>query len=339
MPDNRHIIRPEMVTVLDADSLPIRSISYFNGTFPFDLTAFARYRMTPNTTARHLPVLPLETLTLLDPKPGETWVDCTTGVGGHAKLIAERIAPNGHLFGLDQDDAMLVLATVTLQGLPFTLIRANFDQLDDVLKNAGVGAVDGVLADLGFCSDQMDDPTRGFSFQHDGPLDMRLDRNGGQTAADLVNRLSEGGLADLIFEYGEERHSRKIARRIVERRQTQPFATTADLADVVKHSVPWGPDTRRIHPATRTFQALRVAVNDELSALDRLLAILPKVVKPGGRVGLISFHSLEDRRVKMAFRGQPVWQPVNKKPVEATDVESARNPRSRSAKLRVAIRT
>lgn len=295
--------------------------------------------MTPHREPIHRPVLLAECLTLLDPQPGETWVDGTLGVGGHSRAIAEKLGPTGRLIALDQDATMIEMARPRLAGLPVTLVNANFDQLRDVLENLGVAAVDGVLADLGFCSDQMDDPARGLSFQGDGPLDMRLDAGGGMTAADLVNTTGEAALADLIFEFGEERHSRKIARRIVERRKAKPFATTADLADVVKHSVPWGPDSRRIHPATRTFQALRIAVNDELGALDRLLAALPPVVRPGGRVGIISFHSLEDRRVKHAFRDRPEWEPVTKKPVEATDAEAAANPRSRSAKLRVAKRT
>jgi 16S rRNA (cytosine1402-N4)-methyltransferase len=294
--------------------------------------------MSPPPEPRHVPVLSAEVLRLLDPKPGETWVDCTAGAGGHARLFAERVTPEGRLIALDQDEAMLARARPRLDGLPVTLVHANFDQLPAVLANLGVGAVDGVLADLGFASDQVDDPARGFSFQHDGPLDMRLDPAAGQTAADLVNRLSERALADLIFEYGEERHSRRIARRVVERRNERPFATTADLADVVRRAVPRSKDSFRIHPATRTFQALRVAVNDELGALERLLAALPKVVKIGGRAGIISFHSLEDRRVKHAFRDRAVWRPVTKKPVEAADDEAARNPRARSAKLRVATR-
>jgi 16S rRNA (cytosine1402-N4)-methyltransferase len=295
--------------------------------------------MTPHRDPIHRPVLLPEVLAHLDPRPGQTWVDATLGVGGHSAAVANRLLPGGRLVALDQDATMIELARPRLAGLPVTFANANFDQLKDVLANLGVGPVDGVLADLGFCSDQVDDPARGFSFQQDGPLDMRLDAAGGATAADLVNTLSEPALADLIFEYGEERHSRKIARKVVERRKTMPFATTADLADVVKHSVPWGPDTRRIHPATRTFQALRIAVNDELGALDRLLAALPGIVRPGGRVGIISFHSLEDRRVKHAFRDRPEWEPITKKPVEATDAEAAANPRARSAKLRVARRT
>ncbi|MBX9628868.1 MAG: 16S rRNA (cytosine(1402)-N(4))-methyltransferase RsmH [Gemmataceae bacterium] len=291
--------------------------------------------MSPPEDPRHVPVLAAEVVRLLDPQPGGVWVDATAGGGGHARLIAERLGETGRLIALDQDPGMLEKARRRLDGLPATLVRANFDQLPEVLRNLGVEKVDGVLADLGFASDQVDDPARGLSFRQDGPLDMRLDPSVGQTAADLVNKLSEGALADIFFEYGEERHSRRVARRIAERRQTKPFETTADLADVVRRSVP---RSGGIDPATRVFQALRVAVNDELGSLDRLLAALPAVVKPGGRAGVISFHSLEDRRVKQAFRKPGVWEPVNKKPVEAGPDEQARNPRSRSAKLRVAKR-
>lgn len=280
-------------------------------------------------------MLPAEVLRLLDPKPGETWVDCTIGGGGHSRLIAERLGESGRLIGLDQDPTMLELARPRVVGAKVTLVHANFDQLPDVLANLGLERIDGVLADLGFSSDQMDESARGLSFRSDGPLDMRLDPTAGATAADLVNTMSEAGLADVFFEYGEERHSRRVARKVVERRKDRPFATTADLADVVRSCVP---RSGGIDPATRVFQALRVAVNDELGALDRLLATLPKLVKPGGRVGIISFHSLEDRRVKHAFRTPGVWDPLTKKPVEAGDEELARNPRSRSAKLRAALR-
>ena len=284
---------------------------------------------------RHAPVLPAETLRLLDPKPGETWVDCTVGAGGHSRLIAERLGAAGRLIGLDQDPTMLAIARERLAGLPVELVHANFDQIAEVLANRGAGRVDGLLADVGFASDQMENPARGLSFRADGPLDMRLDPTSGATAAEYVNELSEAALADVIFEYGEERHSRRVARKIVERRKVRPFETTADLADVVRSCVP---RSGNIDPATRVFQALRIAVNDELGALDRLLAALPKVVRPGGRVGIISFHSLEDRRVKHTLRDRDVWEPVTKKPVEASDEEQAANPRSRSAKLRVAIR-
>jgi 16S rRNA (cytosine1402-N4)-methyltransferase len=290
--------------------------------------------MTPPPPT-HVPVLPAETLRLLDPHPGETWVDCTTGAGGHARLIAERVAPGGRLIGLDQDAGMLALAGPQLAGLSATLVHANFDQLPEVLANFGLTRVDGVLADLGFCSDQLADPARGLSFQADGPLDMRLDPTAGQTAADLVNTLSEKALADLLYEYGEERYSRWVAKRIVERRKAKRFETTGELAELVRRTVP---RAGGIAPATRTFQALRVAVNDELGALDRLLSALPRLLAPGGRAGIISFHSLEDRRVKHAFRDPAVWRVLTKKPVEASAEEAARNPRSRSAKLRVAQR-
>jgi 16S rRNA (cytosine1402-N4)-methyltransferase len=284
---------------------------------------------------RHVPVLLEEVLRLADPQPGQTWIDCTLGGGGHGKRIAERLGSTGRFIGLDQDPTMLEKARPAFDGLPATLVHANFDQLADVLRNLGIATVDGVLADLGFASDQMDDAARGLSFREDGPLDMRLDPTLGTTAADLVNRMSEAALADVFFEYGEERFSRRVARRIVERRTERPFTTTADLAEIVRRAVP---RSGGIDPATRVFQALRIAVNDELGALDRLLALLPDLVKPGGKAAIISFHSLEDRRVKQAFK-TAAWQPVTKKPVEAGAEETSRNPRARSAKLRVAIRT
>jgi 16S rRNA (cytosine1402-N4)-methyltransferase len=283
----------------------------------------------------HVPVLPAETLALLDPQPGEVWVDCTTGGGGHARMIAEKVGPTGRLIGLDQDPTMLERAAPRLAGLNATLVHANFDQLAEVLEKQGLTPVDGVLADIGFSSDQLGDPARGLSFSTDGPLDMRLDPTSGGTAADLVNSLPERELADLLFEFGEERKSFRVAKRIVERRKVKRFETTADLAAVVRSCLP---RSGGIDPATRTFQALRIAVNDELGALDRLLAALPVVVKPGGRAGVISFHSLEDRRVKQAFRDQEVWTPKTRKPVEAGEAETATNPRARSAKLRVATK-
>ncbi|MBN9118040.1 MAG: 16S rRNA (cytosine(1402)-N(4))-methyltransferase RsmH [Planctomycetes bacterium] len=297
--------------------------------------------MSADRVPVHASVLPAETLELLDPRPGETWVDCTVGGGGHTRLIAERVGPTGRVIGLDQDPTMLALARPRVAGPrdgtegPVELVHANFDQLAEVLAARGLAQVDGVFADLGFSSDQLAEAARGLSFREDGPLDMRLDPTAGATAADVVNTMSEPALADVFWEYGEERHSRRVAKRIVERRQTQPFATTGDLANVVRSCVP---RSGGIDPATRVFQALRIAVNDELGALDRLLAALPAVVKPGGRAGIISFHSLEDRRAKHAFRTAGVWRLVNKKPVEAGAEEIARNPRARSAKLRVAVK-
>jgi 16S rRNA (cytosine1402-N4)-methyltransferase len=288
------------------------------------------------SSARHVPVLPAEVLHWLDPQPGQIVVDCTVGAGGHARLIAERVTPGGRVIGLDQDPAMLDLARPRLAGLPVTLVHAAFDQLADVLRDEGVVA-DAVLADLGISSDQLDDPTRGLTFQYDAPLDMRMDPTRGETAADLLRRLPERDLADLIYQFGEERLSRRIARRIVEARETTPVTTTGQLAELVRRCVPRSKG-HRIDPATRTFQALRIAVNDELESLDRLLAQLPSVVKPGGRAVVISFHSLEDRRVKRAFRDGDAWQVLTKKPVTAGDDEERTNPRARSAKLRAAKR-
>src|SRR5262249_54182068 len=242
----------------------------------FALTALPSRRMSADRQPRHLAVLPAETLRLLDPKPGETWVDCTLGAGGHARPVAEKPGQTGRPIGPDPDPTMLALARPRLAGLPVTLVHANFDQLPGVLANLGIERVDGVLADLGFASDQVEAAGRGFSFRDDGPLDMRLDPTAGQTVADLVNTLSEKALADVFWEYGEERHSRRVARKIVERRKATPFTTTANLASVVRSCVP---RSGGIDPATRVFQALRIAVNDELGALDRLLAALPRVVR------------------------------------------------------------
>jgi 16S rRNA (cytosine1402-N4)-methyltransferase len=291
--------------------------------------------MTP--AARHVPVLSREVLALLAPTSGEVWVDATVGAGGHSRLIAERIAPNGRLIGLDQDPTMLELARPRLEGLPVTPLHANFDQLESALQRVGVQQVDGVFADLGISSDQLDAPERGLSFQRDGPLDMRLDPTQGEPASALLKQLTERELAEIFWKYGEERHSRRIARRVVETRQETPIETTAQLAELVRRCVP-REKGNRIDPATRAFQGLRIAVNDELGSLERLLSQLPSVVRLGGRVGVISFHSLEDRLVKHAFRDRDLWEVLTKKPVQAGDEEVRDNPRARSAKLRVARR-
>lgn len=288
-------------------------------------------------TPRHVSVLPAEVLSLLAPAPGEVWVDATTGAGGHARLIARRVAPTGQLIAIDQDPTMLELARPQLEGLPVRFIHANFDQLSAALAVVGVEKIDGLLADLGFCSDQLENVERGLSFQHDGPLDMRLDPTQGESAAELLSRLEERELADIIYRYGEERHSRRVARRIVETRKLLRIETTAQLAELVRQCVPRDKNSR-MDPATRTFQGLRIAVNDELGSLERLLAQLSRIVKPGGRAGLISFHSLEDRLVKQAFRAAAIWEVLTKKPVSAGDDEVRENPRARSAKLRVAKR-
>jgi len=283
-------------------------------------------------------VLPVEVLQLLAPQPGQTFVDATVGVGGHARLLAEQLGPTGRLIGLDQDSSMLEVAQSRLQGFPVTLMQANFDQLREVLDHLHLQTVDGVLADLGICSDQLDQAERGFSFQQEGPLDMRLDTSHGEPASTLLRRLSERELADLIWQYGEERFSRRIARRIVEARRQAPLETTQQLAELVRRCVPRQKGRHTIDPATRTFQALRIAVNDELAALEGLLQVLPRCVAPGGRVAVISFHSLEDRRVKQTFANRERWEVLTRKPVQAQEEEAQRNPRARSAKLRAARR-
>lgn len=285
----------------------------------------------------HVSVLPAEVIAGLDPKPGQTIVDATVGVGGHTELLAKAVQPGGRVVGIDQDPTMLEHARTRLSGLPVSLFHANFEDLPEVLQKLQIDRVDGLLADLGFCSDQLANPARGFSFQHDGPLDMRLDPSSGEPVSALVRRLHERELADIIYRYGEERHSRRIAKAIVETRKTSPIETTAQLAEIVRRCVPRSKGLG-IDPATRTFQALRIAVNDELGALERLLAVLPECVAPGGRAAIISFHSLEDRLVKQAFREREVWEALTKKPVVAADEEIAANPRARSAKLRVARR-
>jgi 16S rRNA (cytosine1402-N4)-methyltransferase len=298
----------------------------------------------PSSSAavRHVSVLPAEVLDALRPAAGEVFVDATLGAGGHARLLAERLAPTGRLTALDCDPAMIELARPRLEGLPVAFVHAGFDQLRAVLDGLGIGQVDGVLADLGVCSDQLDRPERGLSFGQEGPLDMRLDHSVGEPASALLRRLPERDLAEVFWKYGEERFSRRIARRIVEQRRHTPLETTGQLADLVRRCVPRprGKGWKRppIDPATRVFQALRIAVNDELGALDRLLAALPGCVKPGGRVAIISFHSLEDRRVKQALRDRAVWQEWTRKPVQAGEDEVRSNPRARSAKLRAAVR-
>ncbi len=293
----------------------------------------------PGRTPRHIPILPAEVLAALAPEPGQTMVDATVGAGGHARLVAERLGSTGRLIGLDQDATMLALAQPRLEDLHVTLLHANFDRLPDVLSELGIDAVDGVLADLGVCSDQIDVAERGFSFQQAGPLDMRMNPHMGEPASSLLRRLRERELADLFWNYGEERYSRRIARKIVEIRRRAPLESTEQLAELVRRCVP-KPRGRRpaLDPATRVFQALRIAVNDELGALDRLLAALPGCLKPGGRAVLISFHSLEDRRVKQAFRDRQRWEILTPKPVRPTPEEVRNNPRARSAKLRAARR-
>lgn len=283
--------------------------------------------------------MPAEVLQYLGPALGQTIVDATVGTGGHTALLAEALGRGGRVIGLDRDQAMLERAEATLKGQAVTLVHSGFDDLPEVLRQLGVGPVDGILADLGFCSAQVGDSERGFSFQQEGPLDMRFDRTEGEPASVWLHRLSERELADLFWNYGEERCSRRIARRIVEERRHTPLTTTTQLARLVRSCMPRGKGGRqRIDPATRVFQALRIAVNDELGALERFLAALPACLRPGGRVVIISFHSLEDRRVKQAFRRKDVFEELTRKPLGASAEEVRNNPRARSAKLRAARR-
>lgn len=296
---------------------------------------------------RHLPVLLRETLEYLDPKPGEIMVDATVGLGGHSSAIAPLLGPTGKLLAVDQDTESLALAEKALAPWPETveLVHSNFDEFGFHLEDRGIEGIDGLLADLGVSSPQLDVAERGFSFRQDGPLDMRMDQSRGEPAAEWINSRNAEELARIFWEYGEERASRRIAARIVDARRKEPFRTTTQLADLVRGVLGFGGRPRSgrskgkpIDPATRVFQALRIAVNDELGALDRLLKLAQRWVKPGGRVVIISFHSLEDRRVKYAFREREIWEALCKKPVMAQDDELRDNPRSRSAKLRAARR-
>ena len=272
-------------------------------------------------------------------------VDATIGLAGHAQLLLERIGPQGLLIGLDADAEHLEEAGRKLASNDrCRLFHENFENIEQVLQEAGVKTADAILADLGISSTQLDDPTRGFSFSQDGPLDMRIDRRGGTTAADLVNRLSQTELADLIYKHGQERSSRSIARAIHQARREKRITTTGQLSTIVCRALKQHPDhhRRKIHPATRTFMALRIAVNHELEALQRFVQTLPNILKPGGRAGVISFHSLEDGICKRAFRKMKVdglVELITKKPVASSAEERRVNPRSRSAKLRVIQRT
>ena len=287
----------------------------------------------------HKPVLSEQVVEHLQPKPGMVCVDCTVGQGGHAAMLAEAISPGGRLIGLDVDDRNLAYARRRLADapVPVDLVHANFATVRSVLASKGVDRADLLLADLGFSSNQVEDGARGLSFQLDGPLDMRLNPELKQTAADLVNDLPERELADLIYRFGEERFSRKIARKIVEQRSQAPILKTEALACVVRRAYGIGTGRQRIDPATRTFMALRIAVNGELEALDQLLRQLPAVLGGDGAACLISFHSLEDRKVKQAFAQWSkagVARRLTGKPVIADEAERHANPRSRSAKLR-----
>lgn len=293
---------------------------------------------------RHVSVLLQDAIEFLHLREGAVVADCTLGLAGHASEIARRLGPTGHLIAFDRDPEAFALAKSRLDAVAaelgsraprFTLVNQAFSSIGDHLSPA---SLDGLLADFGVSSLQLDEPRRGFSFMADAGLDMRMDTRSGPTAEQVVNEASERELADLIYEYGEERRSRRIARAIVRGR---PISTTGQLARIVaaaSHTT----SHERIHPATRTFQALRIFVNRELDEIQALVEAAPRLLKPSGRLVVISFHSLEDRIVKDALRSgahEGIWQLLTKKPVTAGEEETARNPRARSARLRSAERT
>lgn len=310
----------------------------------------------------HTPVLLNEVLSALQPKPGGVYIDATVGGGGHAAALLHQAQPGGRMLGVDADPTALQAAQKHFAlrwpdsngsdgAVTYTLCHSSFEHLRELAQAHNFDPVDGIVFDLGVSSHQIDTPARGFSFHADGPLDMRLDPTQGQTAEDLVANLDEQALANLIYQYGEERASRRIARFIVNQRQQQPVTSTGKLAAIVAQALRSSSKRRAaIHPATRTFQALRIAVNRELEQLDAVLPQAVTLLRPGGRLAVISFHSLEDRIVKQFFRAESGYggseapdRPVRlriitKKPIEPGDAEVRANPRSRSARLRVAER-
>ena len=290
--------------------------------------------------SRHIPVMVEEVMTFLKCEPGHTYVDATLGGGGHASEILKRSAPDGMLIGMEWDEEALSEARKTLLsfGDRVKLFRENFVHLPDLMKPE---SADGVLLDLGLSSIQLEKEERGFSFRGEGPLDMRMDQRMDETAADLVNNLSSEELESILFQYGEERWAKQIVRALVQEREREPIRTTQSLRKIIHRAIPRRFHSRRIDPATRTFQALRIRVNEELENLQKILQTGWKILKKGGRMCVISFHSLEDRMVKETFRALEKQGKVvilTKKPVTPSEEEQKRNPRSRSAKLRCAER-
>ena len=287
----------------------------------------------------HVPVLLKEAIDFLAVQRGGTYIDATVGLGGHSLEIAKRLGAPGHLIGFDKDPKALEIARERLTGEDWPRLELLHGSFAELVKNQEPRATNGILADLGVSSLQISDAARGFSFQADGPLDMRMNPQSEPSAEQVVNQIDERELADLIYEFGEERRSRRIARAIV---RSRPILTTAQLAAVISAAArPMNQAERRIHPATRTFQALRIFVNHELDDLRALLGAAPQVLKPGGRIVIISFHSLEDRIVKDAFREgvkRGHYKVLTKKPVTAGEEEIDCNPRARSAKMRAAER-
>jgi 16S rRNA (cytosine1402-N4)-methyltransferase len=291
----------------------------------------------------HNPVLTKEIMSFLNPAPGQIIVDATIGGAGHSEQILQKIIPGGTLIGIDRDEETLRLASERLKPFEgsFKLINKNFKHLKETLKDIGVEKVNGIIFDLGISSIQMEARQRGFGIKSEGPLDMRMDRKQALTAKDIVNRFSERELSEIIRDLGEERFYRRIARRIVEERKKKEISTTAELAAVISNSLPYRYNKYKIHPATRTFQAIRIKVNDELGSISQALSELPDVMEKGARACVISFHSLEDRIAKNTFKefkANGIFSILTKKPLTPDETELAMNPRSRSAKLRVGER-
>jgi 16S rRNA (cytosine1402-N4)-methyltransferase len=289
----------------------------------------------PDVAEPHASVMLEELISALSPREGGLYVDCTLGAGGHTEAILE--VPGTRVIGLDRDQRAIRIASARLArfGDRFVAKKARFSEVASVLGALGVERIDGMIADVGVSSIQLDDATRGMSFRREGPLDMRMDESEGETALELIERLSDDELADLIYRYGEERRSRRVARCIQQAREAGELETTLDLRRAIIRAV--GPArVGGVDPATRTFQALRIAVNRELEELTGLLEAAHELLCPGGVLAILSFHSLEDRLVKRAFRDGEGWTPLFKKPRVPSDEEMARNPRARSAKLRAA---
>ena len=286
----------------------------------------------------HIPVLLDEVLKQLDPQPGQVCVDGTAGGGGHLLAIAERLGPKGLALGVDRDPLAIERIEALDQELPIALECDSYARIPRILAGHDIQGLDGILLDLGLSSDQLAETDRGFSFNVDGPLDLRFNPQTGEPAWRMIDRMSAEHLANLIYEYGEERQSRRIARAIVKAREKAPIRTSQQLAEIIRKSAPSRSRNEKIDPATRTFQALRIAVNQELQELDAALKVLPDCLLPGGKLAIISFHSLEDRPVKQSFRDDLRLEVITRKPIRPGVEEIARNSRSRSAKLRVACR-
>lgn len=298
------------------------------------------HNIPENELYNHLPVMVEEVLEYMAPKPNEIFVDGTLGMGGHAKRILQRIGPKGLLIGMDRDETSLTKAENVLSEFLHQchFVHKDFRFIDEALNDLNIQKVDGVFLDLGISSYQLDNPERGFSLRQTGPLDMRMDRNGPISAYDLVNSLSEKEIAIILKDYGEERWSNRIARLIVSERSKRPIEFTDELSKIVLKAVPLKGKPQRIHPATRTFQAFRIAVNRELETLEIVIDKCISLLKPNGRLGIISFHSLEDRIVKNKFKmfaKANLARCILKKPLRPSGKEIAMNPRSRSARFRI----